>query len=423
MEIRERTRISLSAIMGAGAGLADSAASAATTLIIGISAIRILPSEGIALYSLLMTGFITSMLIPQQLIFFPVRIQVNLSELVTRPALIRDLWSARYALIMAMLSVMLFGLPMASSVGIAPYLLMSLTAAFASVTGSLQTHIRSSMHVLGHHKMAGACSITALVVTIVGLGFLSQVKLEPWMQYAVPFGLLVTAYCLSAFCWAFAARRTIPMLIQPFERLRTRALYVAPDVIVQITWYGVSLLVVVVLGSSALTELEGARVAAAPVFILASGISSFAVPTLLRSISQNGFDKAYRQLAFVQALIAVGGLLYAVALATLGGLLSRVFQRPVDPVLSGTRAFASGVEGTSNTLTSAYVVTGKAGQGVLIVLGSCLLVLIMLVPLLLVAGIYAVPICQASGSAVRTLLGSAFLRRSAKPNHPSLHSL
>lgn len=403
-------------LLGLGAGFGDSAASALATFSVGVFAIRLLPSEGLALFSLFMTGFITCALLPQQFVFMPSRIRSNLSDERRRPVIRIDLRLALPTSLSAAIIVLSFGLPLIDHVGTSQYLAMGISASIATVLGAVQTHIRASMHVLDEHGTAACTSFIALGIVLTLLAVSEVSNLDAWVQFALPFGALALGYGLSSVLWALTARRHAKIAKHPLPKLRERLLYVGPDVSVQLTWYCLSLLVVALLGPTQLAELEAARVVAAPIFILASGLTAFALPTVIRAVKAKSTRASFKQgksrLKKLQAIVPLCAAIYGLVLLLASPLLSSIFQRPVNSPLSAARALAFGIEGASNVINPMYIVAGRAGGGLIVIVGSCIVAVAAASPLLLLFGPYGLPLSQGLSSAIRIVAGSSLLRKS-----------
>lgn len=408
----------LGPLLGLGAGFGDSAAAALATFSVGAFAVRLLSSEGLALFSLFMTGLITCALLPQQLVFMPTRIRSNLSLTRQRPALRTDLRLAVPSSLAAAVLVLSFGLPLLGHVDVGQYLAMGITASAATILGAVQTHIRATMHVLNEHAAAACTSLLALGIVVTLLAVSEMAHFVPWVEYAFPFGSLAIGYGVSSLIWTLVARRHEKMTKHALPMLRERILYVGPDITVQLTWYCLSLLVVAVLGPVQLADLEAARVVAAPVFILASGLTSYALPSVIRAISSTTTRAAFKQgtirLKRLQAMVATCATVYGLLLLLAGPVLSSLFQRNVNPPLSASRALAFGVEGASNVINPMFVVAGRPGRGLAVIVGACVVSLAAAVPSLLLLGPYGLPVAQGLSSAARIVAGSSLLRKSMR---------
>jgi hypothetical protein len=386
-------------------GLGDSGLSAAGTFVAGVVAVATFGTHELALYSLLFSGSLLAMLLPQQMAYLPSRITANTAGSYGVPSLRLDLRGALPATLLAVLVVGLAGAPMFGSVPSATAIPMVLWAALMTAVVPLQTHLRACLHIAGRHPQAATVSALS-TATIVLLA-----TQAPALGSGTPFLALGVGNVVSSVLAVALMTRLRRVGGRARATFRARISYLVSDASVQAAWYLASLIVVAVLGASALAALEAARVASAPVFVLVNGFASFMIPAAIRSLqlSQLAF---LRQIKRMIVSASAGGLIYSAAVLAIAPLMGFLLDRHIPAALASARALASTVEGASNSLASPMYARGFAGRWVAVTVLSLVVTLVTL-PLLLLSplGVFAMPVAQATGMLVRCCLGWSALRR------------
>lgn len=388
-------------IANASAGLADTMAASFSTFVAGLYAVRILPEEGLALFSLFMTGVITCMLIPQQLFLAPIRMAANLSPDREIPPAFQAVTSAKWAILFAMAAVCTAGLPLAAEVSLIDYTQMAAGASLMCLTGAITSHMRGLLHIAGLHLHAAAMSLLSLSTSLTLVMFLSISSITFHSPFGLPFIVLIVGYITSTLVW-IKARRAAPEMPRPnLENLRTRFFYLAPELLTQIVGYLMLMLVAIVLGSSELALLEATRIAASPVFMIVGGLAVFMMPSIVRRLRADPRQTTLRRIASLHAAIVSIGAAYGAFLSVMGPLMNVILQRPTETALSVARATHFGFEGAANTLPSFAMALQRARFTFFINLVANGISILLLYPLLLLVHVFALPVAQLISALIR----------------------
>lgn len=393
---------------GAVSSLADSAGSAVANFLVGLSAVRSLPDEGIAVFSICMLSFIASMLLPQQIVYFPSRTMSNLSESRSRPSLRRDILKAKYTLLAAALAVVAFTAPFAHLLSLGDYLALAGSTVVASIFGSLQGHMRASLHVIGLHGVAAIISVSSLLVSsaLLIVGNLAASAFDTPFRYAVPFVSLSLGFVAGLPIWIGATRTVAPMNGQIDWGFGRRVLFIVPDLTIQITWYLMGLLVVSIIGPAGLASLEAARVVSAPVFVLAGGLSSYFLPIIIRHMAEGRRAVFSRLLIGGTFIIVLCAALYAIAVSVGHSVVALLLQRQYGSELSAGRSISNGLEGASNLLSSVFLASDRPIYAISFVVSSSLIGIALTAPLLVAFGPMGMIIAQFVVSLGRLAMGA-----------------
>lgn len=386
-------------------GVLDSGLSALATFLCGIAALRVLSETELALYSLLFTGSVLLMLIPRQTVLVPTRVQISRSPFTLFPSSRTDLRQLLPPTAVAALLVSLAGIPLFSAVPLTTYLFMSASAAMIIATSPYQEHIRASLHINGKHRSAVLTSSTAALVAVI---YFAAAILSPEVVALDGAGPLLALALSNAASIALGLtfahglarhRKSIVM------SLRNRGSILASDAVVQAAGYVVTAFAAVVLGASAVAELETARVVAQPVFVIAAGISAALTPQLLRAATRRGEAWfVWRRQVATLAVVATG---VAGSLLLLSGPLGSVLGRPVDALLASSRAASFGFQAAASSASQVYVGAQLSGRLASVATASSLLGVATTVALMPALQEFSVPV----GLALGALLRLAFLVR------------
>lgn len=385
-------------------GLADSAFAALCTFAVGLVAIRSLPDAGVALFSLMLTGYIIGMILPRNIVLTHVELVANRSSELFVPRLRTSLMLTGTPLTVAALIAMASGAPVWGHVSPSHYAAMAVGAGIATVSGAILTHVRATMHVVRLHVWAGVTSATNVVVTLTVL-LIGHACLSGAALWGLPFGALALGQIVSLGWWRYVVSRMPARAVGPATPLRSRLLYLVPIGAAQLAIYAQSTLVVRLLGPSQSAHLESARVAASPVYILASGLGALLLPPLVRALATASVRRTLVGLARAMGAVTTAGLVYALALTGLGPLLGVVFGRVVDAPLAAARAAAFSIDGPTsmnlNMLIALDEFARPAWVSVLSAIASVVATLLLLPHL----GLFSVPLGQALSAVIQVGVG------------------
>ena len=294
------------------------------------------------------------------------------------------------------------GIPVLPHVNTAEYVAMATGAGASAVGGALLAHVRSLYHVVEAHEWAGISSMVNFVVVIVTLAL--AWRTEGAAHYAVPFGALATGQVVALCLWPFVTRRWARGHRAVVAGLASRVLYLVPVSAGQLAIYAQSTLVVSLLGTAESAHLEGARVAASPVYIVASGLAAFLMPPIVRRLGKAPARSILVSLVIGMAAVATSGFIYVVLLLALGAHLSTAFGRSIDPGLAGARAGAFALEGASTLPPGLYVVLREFVRPAVVSIGAAVVSVVVTYLTLDEFGVYSVPVGH-TVSAVFLLVG------------------
>lgn len=392
--------------LSSAGGIVDAGLSALATFIVGLQAVGTLTSEELALFSMLFTGTLIAMLLPQQLIYLAARIQVlalggrYISPLMTD--LLRGAPMSACAVIVVLLAalpVFMQGEPL-SGVNLG----LVIGASLFVVLSPFQDHLRASLHLVGRHWTAAALSLV-LVGIVLGLLTLAA-GLD--LQGIVIFGSLAIGNAVSILLGVAVLRLTPRNRMMQLPKLRVRVRYLGGDLIMQLSGYLAGLIVILILGFAALAELEAARLVAAPVFVFVSGLSAALVPSLVRSVLLKSKSLVNRTRRLLFSLLGTG-LAYSLVTLPLAPLISLLTGREIMSGLALSRALASTIEGTGNSLASPLYARNQSGNWILANAAGAGISLVLLAVLLPVLDVIGFPLAMAVGMLLRLLVGLRIL--------------
>lgn len=399
----------LARLRGILGGMSDSAFSALSTFTVGLAAVRMLPDSGVALFSLMLTGYVIGQILPRNLVLTHIELSANRSATVYLPSMRDSLLRAKVPLGIAFVLTVASGFPAAGHVTFRQYLAMALGAGAASLSGAILTHMRASMHLVKLHEWAGTAALVNFMSTVAILvgGHLVLPARAVW---ALPFGALAGGQIAAMLVWRAAAARVSVRHAPPLTVLGSRLLYLVPIGAAQLMIYTQSTIILSALGTSASAHLEGARVAASPIYVVASGLGVLVIPPLVRGLASRTPAQTLAGLTRGMAILIGCGVAYAAALVGFGPAVSAVLGREIDTLLASVRAVAFSVDGTISMnlgilialdefARPAWLSTGTA------VLGVC--VTLLLVPSL---GLYSVPVGQLLAVTTQLAVGIVITR-------------
>lgn len=385
-------------------GLADSAFAALCTFAVGLVAIRSLPDAGVALFSLMLTGYIIGMILPRNIVLTHVELVANRSSEVFVPRLRTSLLFTVGPLIAAAFVAMGSGVPVWGHVSAPQYAAMALGAGVATVSGAVLAHVRATMHVVRLHVWAGVTSATNVVVTVTAL-LLGHAYLSGVALWGLPFGALALGQIVSLGWWRHVVSRVPARAVGPATPLRSRLLYLVPIGAAQLAIYAQSTLVVRLLGPSQSAHLESARVAASPVYILASGLGALLLPPLVRALATASVRRTLMGLARAMGAVTAAGLVYALALTGLGPLLGAVFGRVVDAPLAAARAAAFSIDGPTSMNLNMLIALDEFSRPAWVSVLSAIAGVVATLLLLPHLGLFSVPFGQALSAVIQVGVG------------------
>ena len=384
-------------------GLGDAGFASLGTFLAGIVAVRELPAPSLALYVVLSSATIFSMPLPRQLAYFPSQIGANMQSSMVAPVLRRSLQHALRPSLLASAIVLISGASLIRTVAPLPLIALTLTAALFGVVSPLQDFVRGSLHVVGRHSQAAACSIVLAVVIGVVTVLTLVLPVPPDVLALLPFGSLLLGN-LASLAVGVVLLRGAPRH-DGYDRaaLTERSRYLVIELVVQGCWFACNYGILLILGAQALAHLETARLSASPVLILATGVSTFMLAALLRQISAQTHDGAKARTLLIRAftIVLVGAGLWAVALTVALPLITRVLNRPVDLVLALTRIAAYTFESCSSLMSAVLIAVGASRAAVRTSVAAGAIGLVGTVGLAPVIGPIALPLAQGVGTATR----------------------
>lgn len=387
-------------------GIGDSAFASLSTFTVGFVTVRTLPDEGVALFSLLLTGYIVGMILPRYVMFNHIEIAVNKAERHVLPFLGDSVRRAAFPLVLAVVVCLLAGTPVLPHVLPSEYAFMAAGAGLSTLTGAVLLHVRSLYHVIEAHLWAGIASFVNFVVVVLVL--LASIGVQGSARFVVPFGALACGQAIALSLWPLVARSRERGRSADIALLGSRLLNLVPVLSGQAGVYVQSTLVVHLLGTAASAHLEGARVAAMPVNIVTTGLAAFLMPPLVRRVGRAPDRSIIVGLVIGMGIVGALGLVFAGLLLTLGDSLSVLFGRPIDARLASARAVAFAIEGAASLAPGMYVVLSQfLRPAVLSVLAASVSVVITVLAMG-ASDVYAVPLGHTAAS-VLLLIGGIVL--------------
>ena len=279
-------------------------------------------------------------------------------------------------------------------------------AVLFALVSPIQDHLRGLLHVVGLHWRAASMSgvTLALTVTIVVVA-----RSHEWLGLSL-FGALAAGNLCSLFAGSWFLKRTSRVELITLPRLAVRSRYLVADVVVQVAGYIASTLVVALLGSAALADLEAARIAAAPVFVIVSGLAAVLVPAMVRAVVGPRGLLIRRSVKTVIGVLSLGAAYSAFTILVVP-LLSLATGRHIPAQLASWRAASASVEGAGNTLAAPLYAQGRSWSWILISVASSGISLATMPTLLVSQGAFGLPMAQLIGGASRLGMGLVALAR------------
>lgn len=388
-------------LTGPVSSILDSSFAAAANLLAGLLAIRVLSTQGLALYALLFSAAVAAMLVPSQMVYFVQRLDLN-----RRPpgALIPLRTSAARStlhVIVVVAVTLASGLPILIDSGDPALWLIGLSAAAWAAISPLQDHVRAQLHIAGRHSLATTASVVNFSVTVCTL-FLALV-VTGLGTYLLPFGALFASNLISI-AVAMLVSRNMPRIIDDWQvNWMTGVLTSLPAFLLQCAAYFTNVVVLVLLSEQALAQLEAARVAAQPVFAIAVGLLGYFGPRLIRADAAG--DKVAVRRALAQFSVTLGAFTSVLAALLVGfpGFIAVVLGRPFDGLLAAARSVSFAARASSNVV-ELMALGRRAYRRIIAVSAIAAILSIALVPLLVpLIGVYSVPVALTAASATRFL--------------------
>lgn len=371
-------------------GLSDSAFSALSTFTVGLTVVRTMPDSGIALFSLMLTGYVIGMILPRNIVLTHIELSANRSSEVYLPSIRDSLSRAVIPFALAFMLPLVSGIPVWGHVTPNQYFAMALSAATATVTGAILTHMRASMHLVRLHEWAGITSLANFAVTLTVIVGGQQILPERAI-WALPFSALACGQIVAMLFWRGAMTRVPVRNSLILTPLRSRLLYLVPIGAAQLMIYAQSTIVVRILGPTESAQLEGARVAASPVYILASGLGVLLVPPLVRGLAHSCTRQTLVGLARGIAIVTFAGLVYATSLVGLGPLVSAALGRDIDSLLASARAATFSVDGSTSMNLGILIALDEFARPAWLSVGCAILGVTITLLLVSSWGLFSVP--------------------------------
>ena len=351
------------------------------------------------------------MRIPQQVGFLPYRLHLNTQETRFRPDYAKSIVLAIPAYLVSIPVVFLSGLPIAGTSTISVYFLSAAAAVLWCIVSSFQDHVRLCLHAVEAHWAAAIVSITncaIMAVVVIAMVFVPGIMLaDPYF----PFLALALSNLVSAGIGVLLSMRFPQFSELPEGKTLARSKYLVSDLAVQGTGYVAMALVSVMLGVSAVANLEAARIAAQPVFILAAALGSIVTPRIIRAFGAGNFPHVKR----LGNLMTIGstalGAAYSVLVWAASGVIGVILDRHFDAPLAAARSASSAMQTVAGNLNPLYYISGNARRLNFLTGLSSLIGLVVLVVGIPVVGVYSLPICFGVAAAIRVVFVQLDLRR------------
>jgi O-antigen/teichoic acid export membrane protein len=387
----------------AAGSLVDGIAAAGTNLVGGLIALRILPTEELAVYALLTTGAVLIGLASQQTVLAPQRAHVNRLDALYRPAFGRDArLLAAFSPVMTLL-VMVSGAALIDEIPAADFVALAVTCAAWTLSFPFFAHVRASAHIVDRSTAAAGSSILSLAIASGGL--VVAMLMDDWLPAGFPFGVLAVASAAGvALCWA--RLRNVPS--SPSRERLTFAVmrgHSVAAVTTEATTYIIMVIAATVLTVTQLADLEVARLASSPIFIILGALGVGLLPAAIRRF-HTGDDLPLRRamrrlLGFGAAVSVLAPLMIAVS----AGLLSWLFGRDLDPSLGAARAFANAAVGTASHANSVQLSRRRYSAAARHAVGAGAASIVVMIVAVGHLGVFAIPVSLTVGAVIRIVLG------------------
>lgn len=308
-------------ILWATPGQLDAGLASLATFVTGLSAVRSFDLETLGAYSLLFSAFLVGSQLPAELIFNPSQVLAIDLNPENRLSMLRHSWhrgvliSALGAIVVPMGVLPIMGVMSFSELG--P---LVLAAAGLALVSPLQDHIRSMLHLSNFSWMAAATSASHFLVTCFALLLLNRT-----LPSSAPFGALVVGNLVSITIAGFwIARRTPRRVPRPrFRQLVELGGWLLTTGIARtLLGYASRALLTAVVGITALAHVEGARIVAQPLYVLASGLTAQMGPRSIAAASRHDLAAARRWRMRFASMLSLVAIPYTLVVA---------FPSPLNP--------------------------------------------------------------------------------------------
>lgn len=383
------------------AGLLDSGFAALGTFLAGLYAVRELQVGLLAAYAVLGAAAIFVMPLARQLVYLPSQVAANVLDYVAMPVLRVEVRRALPHHAVGAVVIAVVGATLLRGGDAAGVAALIVTAAAMAVVSPVQDHVRSCLHLVGWHLRAASCSV--VVAASVGIAMLSSAAMPANWVSLLPFGALAVANAVSIAWGTFLLQRASRVRHAERPPFRDNLRFLLSEISVQGAWLGCVYVMLLLAGATAVAALEAARVAASPVFILSSAVSTFVAPALLRRLNRDAPDRAgaVREVLVALALLFVGALVWSGFLALFGPLVGVVLDRAFDLSLTALRSLAFAVEGAGALISIALLALSQARTALSWSIVAATVGLAGTLGLAAVIGAPALPIAQGTGMLVR----------------------
>ncbi|HEY0373980.1 MAG TPA: hypothetical protein VGC94_04240 [Amnibacterium sp.] len=387
------------------AGLLDAGLAALATFLAGVIAVRLLDTRSLAVYAVLFSATVLGMLLPRQLHYVPAQLAANLEPDLRAPLLRSDLLRAVPVSAGTFLVVLASGLTLLGTAPLPVCLALGVTGAAYAAVSPFQDHVRAALHLVDRHYSAAACSVVLALVVGGGAVAVLVAPRSP-LDLLAPFGLLLLGNLISVALGTVLLRGAPSHRAYRPQPFGDRARLLLSEAAVQGAWFACNYAVLILLGAAALAHLETARILASPLTILATALVTFMGPAVLRRLRPTPANPhgARNDIVRILATLVVGGAVYLAVLAVLRGPVGAVLAKSVDLGLTAARLGEVVVEGASTIVTLVVFALGRTRETLAISVTAGVTGLAATIALAPVLGLYALPVGQAIGMAVRLVI-------------------
>lgn len=400
-------------ILKLASAVGDSGLAAVASFAIGLVAVVCFRPDYLALFSLVFAGSVLGGVLPRQISLIPIRTHSNLTAPEAPRSLWRDIGHAKWSMALGAIVVAASGLPMLNAVGLPAVLFLGVTAALAMVAGAVQEHARAILHIMGRSHAALLSSLTGTSVTIVLSVLAALLLYGTGAVLLVPFGSLLAGYVASTLTYLAFTRRLVPSESTTSASLTERSSYVVTALMLQGVGYATNFTVLAFAGTSALASFESARVFAAPVLVIGTGLGNALKPRIIAAFGRRDHDSVRRGQMQLQASTVLIGIVYSGAVVLLGSVVGAITGRAVDPTLTGVRSLSFVPESMAGNLGAIHLAARRTRQWTWSNIATVSIELALLIPATYLLGVYGPPAVHAVTCLARVLIGNAVISRAS----------
>jgi O-antigen/teichoic acid export membrane protein len=294
------------------AGLVDTASASLASLLVGLSAVRVLDPALLGVYALVFGAFNLVAVIPYQLVFAPLEIAAVDYPQEHRLTILRK--SLRLGAVSALLTSLLLvlwvyvvppGTPRDALLGLT---VTSLVCAFLS---PMQDHLRRMQHLAGRSAAAAAISTVQLTVAIGALFGFSWLHVAPWW---IPLGSLAVANFVSGAFGVLISTRWLQTewtgtALGWRQTLNSGKWLLLGGLTSPAAAFLAGALIVHLSSTEALGYAEAARIVGQPILVLALGLSATLGPRSMEAARAHRAESARKvEVQFVLLTSVVAGM-------------------------------------------------------------------------------------------------------------------